>query len=67
VSARARILLLSAYDAASHQYWRNWLSASFPEYDWTCLTQPDRHFYWRIRSNALTFLEQHSEELSRGF
>ena len=48
-----RILLLSAYDAQSHKYWREGMVAQFPEYDWTQLALPGHHFSWRIRSNSL--------------
>lgn len=50
-----RILLLSAYNAASHQYWIDGLLEQFPEYQWTVLTLPDRHFSWRLRGNSLTW------------
>jgi glycosyltransferase involved in cell wall biosynthesis len=48
-----RILLLSAYDAQSHQYWREGLVALFPKYDWTQLVLPGRYFSWRIRGNSM--------------
>lgn len=50
-----KILLLSAYDAESHAYWRKGLYQAFPEHDWTTLTLPARHFSWRIRGNSLTW------------
>ncbi|MBA4502372.1 tRNA-queuosine alpha-mannosyltransferase domain-containing protein [Marinobacterium marinum] len=50
-----RILLLSAYDAVSHRYWREGLVSAFPEYDWTTLTLPPRYFAWRIRGNSLSW------------
>ncbi len=50
-----RILLLSAYDALSHQYWRQGLVSAFPEHDWTTLTLPPRYFSWRIRGNSLSW------------
>lgn len=50
-----RILLLSAYDALSHQYWRKGLVGAFPEYDWTVLTLPARYFSWRLRGNSLSW------------
>ncbi|WP_281649212.1 DUF3524 domain-containing protein [Parendozoicomonas sp. Alg238-R29] len=50
-----RILLLSAYDAVSHRYWRKGLVEQFPEHDWTVLTLPDRHFSWRLRGNSLSW------------
>lgn len=55
-----RILLLSAYDAASHQRWRQGLVQALPAWDWTVLTLPPRHFAWRIRGNPLSWMfEQH--------
>lgn len=48
-----RILLLSAYDAQSHQYWREGLVAQFPSSDWTQLVLPGRYFSWRIRGNSM--------------
>ncbi|HIG36677.1 MAG TPA: DUF3524 domain-containing protein [Oceanospirillaceae bacterium] len=48
-----RILLLSAYDAQSHKYWREGLVAQFPGHDWTQLVLPGRHFSWRIRGNSM--------------
>jgi len=50
-----KILLLSAYDAASHRHWREMLVTGFPEHDWTVLTLPPRHFNWRMRGNALSW------------
>lgn len=49
---KPRILLLSGYDAASHQYWRKGLLEIFPEVAWTQLILPPRHFSWRMRGNA---------------
>ncbi len=55
---KPRILLLSAYDAGSHQRWREQLVASQPDFDWTVLALPPRFFRWRIRGNPLTWLYQ---------
>lgn len=49
------MLLLSAYDAASHRDWHQGLRQALPEIDWTVLSLPPRHFSWRIRGNALTW------------
>lgn len=62
-----QILLLSAYDATSHRYWREWLATALTEFHWTSLALPDRHFYWRIRSNALTFYARHKDVLTRRY
>ncbi len=54
-----RILLLSAYDANSHAYWRkglvNYLTGLVAEVDVTELVLPPRHFNWRIRGNSLSW------------
>jgi glycosyltransferase involved in cell wall biosynthesis len=50
-----KVLLLSPYDADSHRYWREGLVDSFPEYDWTVITLPPRHFNWRLRGNSLSW------------
>lgn len=55
---RPRILLLSAYDAGSHQRWREQLVASQPDFHWEVLALPPRFFRWRIRGNALTWLQE---------
>lgn len=53
-----RILLLSAYDAASHQRWRNQLVAMCSDYHWQTLTLPPRFFQWRIRGNPVSWLAE---------
>ena len=58
-----RILLLSAYEAASHEYWRLGLQAYFSESDWQILSLPPRYFNWRIRSNSLTWAYDHKDTL----
>ena len=55
---KPRILLLSAYDAGSHQRWRQQLVASQPDFHWDVLALPPRFFRWRIRGNALTWLNE---------
>ncbi len=52
---RKKILLLSAYDAASHRRWREGVVADLPQFDWTVLTLPPRYFRWRIRGNAVSW------------
>ena len=59
-----KILLLSAYDAQSHQYWRTGLEEAFAEHDWTILTLPARHFSWRARGNSLSWAFEQTETLS---
>ncbi len=62
-----KILLLSAYDAISHRYWREGLVANFPEHDWTILTLPARYFRWRIRGNSLTWAFSEQAILSQSY
>lgn len=54
-----RVLLLSGYDAPSHRRWREGLPARFPDWHWTQLSLPPRHFKWRMRGSG--FLWAHSE------
>lgn len=61
------ILLLSAYDAASHRRWREGLVAQFPEHDWRVLTLPARHFSWRIRGNSLTWAMSDRDVLEQDY
>jgi len=53
-----RTLLLSAYDAASHRRWREQLMTALPDFQWQVLDLPARHFRWRIRGNALSWLAE---------
>ena len=62
-----KVLLLSAYDAASHEYWREALVAQFPQYHFTVLTLPARFFSWRIRGNSLTWAFKHRDILVQGY
>ena len=64
---KPRILLLSAYDASSHRYWRELLTHQLTEFDWTVATLPDRHFYWRVRSNAMTYALLHRDTLQSDY
>ncbi|MBW4936082.1 tRNA-queuosine alpha-mannosyltransferase domain-containing protein [Marinobacter sp. F4206] len=57
-SPKPRILLLSAYDAGSHRRWREQLVASQSAFEWQTLALPPRYFRWRIRGNALTWLNE---------
>lgn len=50
-----RILVLSPYQARSHEVWIDQLVTGFPDIDWRVLTLPARHFTWRIRSNPLSW------------
>ncbi|WP_304098282.1 tRNA-queuosine alpha-mannosyltransferase domain-containing protein [Marinobacter antarcticus] len=55
---KPRVLLLSAYDAGSHRNWREQLVLSQPEFEWHVLSLSPRFFRWRIRGNALTWLNE---------
>lgn len=48
-----KVLLLSAYGAASHLHWQRTLQRMFPHWQWQVLTLPPRHFSWRVRGNPL--------------
>lgn len=59
-----RILLLSAYDAVSHQYWHQGLRQAFPQWTWQLLSLPPRYFSWRVRGNSLSWAFQQAEVLN---
>lgn len=59
-----RALLLSAYDAQSHRYWREHLVSQFQDIKWQVLTLPPRHFAWRIRGNSLSWAFEQGELLA---
>jgi len=62
-----RILLLSAYDAASHQHWYRQLMEGFPGWQWTLLRLAPRYFSWRIRGNSLSWALGERETLLRPY
>jgi len=64
---KKKILLLSGYDAASHQYWRERLTRGLHQYEWAQVSLPARYFFWRARGNALTFAYQHGEVLRQNY
>lgn len=53
----ARIWLLSAYRSDSHAAWSDWLVSHLSAFDWRVKELPGRHFAWRIRGNALSWLD----------
>jgi glycosyltransferase involved in cell wall biosynthesis len=61
------VLLLSAYDAVSHQLWRQRLCGALDDYHWASLSLPARHFAWRIRSNGLHWAYQQKQILEQPF
>nr|WP_241263230.1 DUF3524 domain-containing protein [Parahaliea mediterranea] len=56
-------MLLSAYDAGSHRYWRRGLSKMLPDWEWRGLALPPRHFSWRVRGNPLYWALRERERL----
>ncbi|MBN1006889.1 tRNA-queuosine alpha-mannosyltransferase domain-containing protein [Amphritea pacifica] len=62
-----KILLLSAYDAASHAYWHRGLVANLGQHQWTVLTLPPRYFSWRIRGNSLSWAYSERECLEQDY
>lgn len=62
-----KILLLSAYDAASHQRWRNELEQHLPDHQWTQLSLPPRYFNWRIRGNSLSWAFSQRQLLAQDY
>lgn len=67
ISGQRPVLLLSPYDAYSHQQWRQTLISMFPEFDWTVLTLPPRYFAWRVRGNSLSWAFEQREILDRHY
>lgn len=64
---KPRVLLLSAYDAISHQLWRKRLKELFTEYQWSELCLPPRHFTWRVRGNSLIWATTQREVLEQDY
>ncbi len=62
-----KILLLSAYDAASHRHWREMLVRHFQRDQWTVLRLPPRYFNWRVRGNSLSWAFGERELLSQSY
>ncbi len=62
-----RVLLLSAYDAASHQHWYRQLMDGLSHWDWTLLALPPRYFSWRIRGNSLSWAFGQREVLQQPY
>ncbi|MFK7732530.1 MAG: DUF3524 domain-containing protein [Pseudomonadales bacterium] len=65
--SKPKALLLSAYDAQSHQYWRTQLCDWVDTVDWTVLTLPARNFAWQFRSNALQWTLSNKEALQQRY
>ncbi len=62
-----RVLLLSAYDARSHQAWQQVLLEGLADWEWTTLSLPPRHFAWRVRGNPLSWALTERATLEAGY
>ncbi|GAA6153728.1 tRNA-queuosine alpha-mannosyltransferase domain-containing protein [Pseudoteredinibacter isoporae] len=62
-----RALLLSAYDAQSHRYWRRQLCQGLPDWQWTELSLPPRYFSWRQRGNSLSWAFKQRDILTQDY
>ncbi|NVJ61997.1 MAG: DUF3524 domain-containing protein [Gammaproteobacteria bacterium] len=62
-----RILLLSAYNTPSHDYWSKVLLDELSDCQFTYLKLPARYFSWRIRGNSLTWGTGKFEELEQEY
>lgn len=62
-----KILLLSAYNTHSHNYWAKGLMKNFPEFDWTFLELSPRKFSWRIRGNPLSLYASQGDILKQQY
>ncbi len=63
----AQALLLSAYDAQSHRYWREQLTAGLSQWQWTELCLAPRFFSWRQRGNSLSWAYSERETLTQPY
>ncbi|WP_395373155.1 DUF3524 domain-containing protein [Marinicella sp. W31] len=63
----AKILLISAYDAASHRYWRESLCAQFSHHQWQQAYLPPRFFSWRQAGNVLSLQQSYTQELQQQY
>jgi len=64
---RLKVLLLSGYDARSHQHWHQQLSNGLDHIEWTILCLKDRHFAWRMGGNALSFKAAYEDCLNQAY
>ena len=62
-----KILLLSAYNSHSHNYWSHLLMDKLSGYDWTFLSLPPRKFYWRIRGNGISWYGNNRDVFMRDY
>ena len=61
------VLLISGYDAASHQHWRMSLVNGLSEFHFTQVALAARHFSWRVRGSVLNLLTEHHKTLSQDY
>lgn len=61
-----KILILSAYNAVSHQQLNKGLIDNI-DADFTILTLPPRYFAWRSKGNSLSFAFENRNELLKGY
>jgi glycosyltransferase involved in cell wall biosynthesis len=66
-NSKNRVLLISGYDAASHQYWRQTLSRELPDYEWSQIALADRYYAWRIRGNGFVIAEKYATKLAQEY
>lgn len=62
--SHARVLVVSAYDADSHQYWFNRLTEMYPDAAFTRIALPPVNYAWRQRGNALRLAREFESQLS---
>jgi glycosyltransferase involved in cell wall biosynthesis len=62
-----KILILSPYNAVSHNHLNRGLIKYLPEIDFTLLTLEPRYFAWRSRGNSLSFAYEKRAELEQSF
>lgn len=62
-----RILILSAYNAVSHNCLNNGIVKYLSNIEFTVLSLPPRFFPWRAMGNSLSFAFNYREELTKGY
>lgn len=62
-----KILILSAYNAVSHDALNRGLVKHIPEVEFTVLSLPPRYFAWRSRGNSLSFAYENRADLTAGY
>jgi len=62
-----RILILSAYNAVSHDHLNKGLVKYIDDAEITLLTLQPRFFAWRVKGNSLSFAFENRDELTKGY